>query len=79
MNWVRDHANNLPEAPVPDEAYSVEMDELYTFIEGNKQGLHLDLRRPQNRLYSGLESEQEPKRKRISRYVIQGHTRSRLL
>lgn len=32
MNWVRDHANNFPEAQVPDDAYRVEMDEVYTFI-----------------------------------------------
>jgi transposase-like protein len=38
MNWVRDHASNLPEAPVPEEAYSVEMDELYTFIKDKKTG-----------------------------------------
>ncbi len=36
MNWVRAHAASLPEAPVPEEAYSVEMDELYTFIKDKK-------------------------------------------
>jgi len=28
----------LPEAPVPEEAYTVEMDELYTFIGTKKTG-----------------------------------------
>ena len=36
MEWVKEHAGKLPEAPVPDEAYTVEMDELYTFIEEKK-------------------------------------------
>ena len=36
MNWVKGHAEKLPEAPVPEEAYTVEMDELYTFIEEKK-------------------------------------------
>lgn len=36
MNWVKAHAERLPEAPVPEEAYTVEMDELYTFIEEKK-------------------------------------------
>lgn len=38
MRWVKEHAENLPEAPVPEEAYTVEMDELYTFIEEKKTG-----------------------------------------
>ncbi|MBT7713062.1 MAG: IS1 family transposase [Deltaproteobacteria bacterium] len=38
MCWVKDHAEKLPEAPVPEDAYSVEMDELYTFIEEKKTG-----------------------------------------
>ena len=38
MEWVKEHAEKLPEAPVPGEAYTVEMDELYTFIEEKKTG-----------------------------------------
>jgi len=38
IEWVKEHAENLPEAPVPGEAYTVEMDELYTFIEEKKTG-----------------------------------------
>jgi len=38
MSWVKDHAEKLPEAPVPEDVYTVEMDELYTFIEEKKTG-----------------------------------------
>ena len=38
MIWVKEHAEKLPEAPVPEEAYTVEMDELYTIIEEKKTG-----------------------------------------
>ena len=38
INWVNAYAEELPEAPVPEDAYSVEMDELYTFIEEKKTG-----------------------------------------
>ena len=38
MSWVKEHAEKLPEAPVPEETYTVEMDELYTFIEEKKTG-----------------------------------------
>jgi len=38
MNWVKAYAAQLPEAPVPEEAYTVEMDELYTFIGTKKTG-----------------------------------------
>ena len=38
MEWVKEHAEKLPEAPVPSETYTVEMDELYTFIEEKKTG-----------------------------------------
>ena len=38
MEWVKEHAEKLPEPPVPGEAYTVEMDELYTFIEEKKTG-----------------------------------------
>ena len=38
MTWVQEHAEKLPEAPVPSAAYTVELDELYTFIEEKKTG-----------------------------------------
>jgi len=34
--WVTDHAQSLPDAPVPEEVKEAEMDELFTFI-GNKK------------------------------------------
>ena len=38
MSWVKKHAEKLPKAPVPEDVYTVEMDELYTFIEEKKTG-----------------------------------------
>jgi transposase-like protein len=38
MSWTNNHAEKLPDAPMPKEAYTVEMDELYTFIEEKKTG-----------------------------------------
>jgi transposase-like protein len=38
MNWVKAYAAELPDAPVPEEAEKVEMDELYTFISEKKTG-----------------------------------------
>jgi len=32
MNWVKAHADQLPENPMPENVDMVEMDELYTFI-----------------------------------------------
>ena len=66
MNWVKAHAEQLPEAPVPEEVYSVEMDELFTFIEEKKQDLHLDLCGPGHTLRFGLESEYQAASLRIS-------------
>lgn len=36
MEWIKAHAEQLPDAPVPEEVDTVEMDELYTFIEAKK-------------------------------------------
>ena len=41
MSWVKDHAEKLPEAPVPEEVYIVEMDELYTFIWREKNRIYI--------------------------------------
>ena len=38
MEWVKAHAEQLPDAPVPEEVATVEMDELYTFIGTKKTG-----------------------------------------
>ena len=40
MNWVKAHADQLPDAPVPEERrlHIVEMDELYTFVGKKKTG-----------------------------------------
>ena len=35
-NWVIEHAEALPEAPVPEEVHEAEMDELFTFIGSKK-------------------------------------------
>jgi len=35
-NWVADHAEILPQAPVPEEVKEAEMDELFTFIGDKK-------------------------------------------
>jgi len=34
--WVSDHAEALPDAPVPNEVKEAEMDELFTFIGDKK-------------------------------------------
>ena len=36
INWVNAYAEELPDAPVPEQADDVEMDELYTFISSKK-------------------------------------------
>jgi transposase-like protein len=32
-NWVKAHVAQLPNAPVPAEVETVELDELFTFVE----------------------------------------------
>jgi len=32
INWVKDYASQLPDAPVPEKVATVKMDEIYTFI-----------------------------------------------
>ena len=34
--WVKDHAETLPPAPVPEEVHTAELDELYTFVGDKK-------------------------------------------
>ena len=34
--WVKDHAEALPAAPIPEEVKDAEMDELFTFIGDKK-------------------------------------------
>jgi transposase-like protein len=36
INWVNVYAEEVPDAPVPDEVDDVEMDELFTFIGSKK-------------------------------------------
>ena len=55
-NWVNAHAAQLPPAPLPDRVETVEMDELFTFIEEKKTVLHRDFRRPGDTLLLGLVS-----------------------
>src|SRR5512133_803496 len=35
-NWVTQHAATLPQAPVPDAVESIELDELFTFVDSKK-------------------------------------------
>lgn len=41
--WVLDHAEALPNAPMPDEVKDAEMDELFSFI-GDKKTVFISLR-----------------------------------
>ena len=36
INWVNAYAEELPEAPVPEQTEAVEMDELFTYIGSKK-------------------------------------------
>lgn len=36
MNWVKAFAAQLPDAPLPEELPTIELDELFTFIETKK-------------------------------------------
>ena len=36
INWVKAFAAQLPDAPVPEELPTIELDELFTFIETKK-------------------------------------------
>lgn len=36
MNWVNAYAEEVDEAPVPEQVETVEMDEIFTFIESKK-------------------------------------------
>ncbi len=38
INWVNAYAEELPDAPVPEQAENIEMNELYTFIGEKKTG-----------------------------------------
>ena|SRR3972149_10728221 len=35
-NWAKEHAEKLPEAPVPDKVKTAEFDEIFTFIGDKK-------------------------------------------
>ena len=37
-NWVKAYAAQLPAAPLPEQVETVELDELYTFVEQKKSG-----------------------------------------
>lgn len=37
-DWVKAHAENLPETPMPEEVKTAELDELFTFIGHKKTG-----------------------------------------
>jgi transposase-like protein len=40
-NWVKEYAEKLPEAPIPQQVKAAEMDELFTFIGEKKTGFTL--------------------------------------
>ena len=44
INWVKAFAAQLPDAPLPEELLTIELDELYTFIETKKSASTLSLR-----------------------------------
>lgn len=37
-NWVKEYAEKLPDAPIPKQVKTAEMDELFTFIGEKKTG-----------------------------------------
>ena len=37
-NWVKEYAEKLPNAPVPEQVKTAELDELFTFIGEKKTG-----------------------------------------
>jgi transposase-like protein len=37
-NWVKEYAEKLPDAPVPEKVQTAELDELFTFIGNKKTG-----------------------------------------
>jgi insertion element IS1 protein InsB len=41
MEWAKAHAEQLPDAPVPEEVDTIEVDELYTFIEKKKNRIYI--------------------------------------
>ncbi len=52
--WVVDHAEALPNAPMPDDVKDAEMDELFTFIGDKKQHLYPYACRLHNTVSVGL-------------------------
>lgn len=36
INWVKAFAAQLPDAPLPENSHTIELDELFTFIETKK-------------------------------------------
>ena len=54
--WVTEVAEALPNAPVPTEVKTAEMDELFTFIGDKKRNLQSYSCRPHNPLHPELGS-----------------------
>jgi hypothetical protein len=52
--WVKQYAEMLTPAPVPEDVHAAELDELFTFIGDKKRNPHPDHRRPPNTLRFGL-------------------------
>jgi transposase-like protein len=40
-NWVKEYAEKLPDAPVPEQAKTAELDELFTFIGEKKNRIYI--------------------------------------
>ena len=55
-NWVKDHAEILPNHPMPKDIETAELDEVFSFIGNKKQTLHLDVGRQANQMFSGVQS-----------------------
>lgn len=79
MNWIQVHAAQLPEAPVPNEANTVETDELYTFVGEKKQDLQHDHCWPSDTLHLGLAGQLQRAWLWISGDVGQQHSRAWLV
>jgi hypothetical protein len=54
--WIKQYTEKLPDATVPEQVKTTEMDEVFTFIGEKKRDLHRNGCRSGNSLHIGLES-----------------------
>ena len=67
INWVNAFANQLPDAPLLKELHSIELDEIFRFIEPKKAHLHSHSRREKNALCGGVASTLTMRSSQLSR------------